>query len=512
MNEFQAEKNHQAKKVPIFLANFFRRYSVRQFAIIIFLILVAQVTIWFIFETFLEPRLSYTYHMVMEISILTISLSLISFPILYYFSYRPLHRTIENLKVAQSQLVNLNQELLVTNKQLHQSRSFTESLLSANEVLSQSLELNLIATTFFDLLYEFVPYDIASILVPISQSKWTVLKSIRCEFGTKIEIDNGQLLDVTSLPYLKAVIDESRTLVIADTRTCEDWQQWPKFNEMRSWLGLPFISDGSLIGICELYKESPNFFTADYLKISETHIRVATAALQNAMLFEQVQAGRERMQMLSHRLVTIQEEERRHIARELHDEAGQGLALLMVDLRLLESNEDHLKGSHVAINRMKETLGKISEGLHNLAIGLRPAGLDHLGIVPVLTQCVEDFAQKNGIEAQFDTIDIDGRLPLGMETAVYRIVQEGLTNIARHAQATRADILLQNCGNKFVIAIEDNGVGFNPEDVDKSKHLGLIGIAERVAMLNGKLEIESSPGVGTTLLVEVPYETARSDY
>lgn len=512
MSNFQPEKIFQVKKALIFLANIFRRFSVRQFAIIVFLILVAQITIWFIFETFLEPRLSYTYHMVMEISILTISLSLISFPILYYFSYRPLHRTIENLQVAQNQLVNLNQELLETNKQLHQNRSFTESLLSANQALSQALDLDFMVSTFLDFLYDFVPYDIASILVPTAQSKWVVLKSIRCEFGTKIEIDDTQLLDVTCLPYLKAVIDEKRSLVISDTRSFEEWLQWPKYKEMHSWLGLPFISDGSVIGVCELYKESPNYFTAENLKLAEINIHMATTALQNAMLFEQVQAGRERMQMLSHKLVVVQEEERRHIARELHDEAGQGLASLMVDLRLLESNDGYPEESLRTINQMKETLGKISEGLHNLAIGLRPTGLDHLGIVPVLTQCIEDFAQKNDIEAQFETIDIHVRLPLDMETAVYRIVQEGLTNIARHGQATRADILLQNCGSKLVIAIEDNGVGFKPEDVDKSKHLGLIGIAERVEMLKGKLEIETTLGVGTTLLVEVPYETARSNY
>lgn len=112
--------------------------------------------------------------------------------------------------------------------------------------------------------------------------------------------------------------------------------------------------------------------------------------------------------------------------------------------------------------------------------------------------------------ARFETIDINGRLPLEMETAIYRMVQEGLTNIARHAQATRVDVLLQNCGNKYVITIEDNGVGFIPEAVNKSEHLGLVGIAERAEMLNGNLTIESIPGVGTSLIIEVPSETSNS--
>jgi signal transduction histidine kinase len=511
MRNLYLEKIVRTNKVTIFLANLFRAYPVRQFAIIFFSILVAQLVAWFLFEIFLEVRILDSYHGVAEITILTISLSLISFPILFCFSYRPLHRTIKNLQAAQSQLVNLNQELLETNKREHQSRQLTEALLSANQALSQSLDLDFIVNTFLDFLFDFVPFDIASILMPTTQSRWIVLKAIRCQSGVKIEIDSAQSLNAECLLFLKSVIDENRSLVISDTRSYEAWQQWPNYIEMRSWLGLPFISDGTVIGICELYKESPNYFTAEYLKLAETLIHVATTALQNAMLFDQVQAGRKSLQLLSHRLVEVQEEERRHIARELHDEAGQGLASLMFGLRLLEGNVTHPEGILAAIDELKGTLSEVSERLHGLAVGLRPASLDHLGIVPILTQHVEEFAEKYDIDAQFETIDIHGRLPIEMETAVYRIVQEGLTNIARHGQATCADILLQNRGDKLLVIIEDNGIGFDLDTVNKAEHLGLVGIAERAEMLNGMMTIESAPGAGTTILVEVPYETTRTN-
>jgi signal transduction histidine kinase len=240
-------------------------------------------------------------------------------------------------------------------------------------------------------------------------------------------------------------------------------------------------------------------------------IRVAAKALQNAWLFEQVRSGRERLKFLSHRLVKVQEGERHYIARELHDEAGQGLALLLIRLRLLENDVDHPESVISGIHELKRILNDVSEGLHRLAVRLRPVSLDHFGIVPALRQHIEDIGNLHNIKAQFESIDVNGRLPLEVETSIYRIVQEGLTNIVRHGQATRVDILLQNRGHKLVVIIEDNGIGFKPDTTDKSKHLGLVGIAERAEMLNGTMTIESTPGVGTTLLVEVPYEQPHTD-
>ena len=509
MLNFRTEKLVRTNKLMTFLANFRRLYSVRLWVITTFTIVSVQLGAWVLFEFFLETRLSDTYHGIIEITVLISSLWLILFPCVYYFSYRPLLSTIENLKAAQNQLVDLNQELVETNKRENHGRQLREALLLANQAFSQSLSLESTASTFLDFLFDFVPYDVATILIPITHSRWAVLKSISRESGEKLEIDHSQYFDLESLPSLKAVIENSDIQLIADTRLSGEWQPQPELNEMGSWLGLPFKSDGSILGICELFKKKPNFFTTEHLELTEMFVHVATTALHNAMLYEQVRTSQESLQLLSHRLVNVQEQERRYIARELHDEAGQGLASLMVGFRLLEANVNHPEGMLVALEDLKATLNDVSDRLHGLAVRLRPASLDHLGVVPLLAQYVEDFAKNHNIAAQFATIDINGRFPLEVETAIYRMVQEALTNVARHAQATRADVLLHNCGNKLVISIEDNGVGFIPESVNKLEHLGLVGIAERADMLNGNLTVESTPGVGTSLIVEVPNETAH---
>lgn len=141
-------------------------------------------------------------------------------------------------------------------------------------------------------------------------------------------------------------------------------------------------------------------------------VHVATTALHNAMLYEQVRTSQESLQLLSHRLVNVQEQERRYIARELHDEAGQGLASLMVGFRLLEANVNHPEGMLVALEDLKATLNDVSDRLHGLAVRLRPTSLDHLGVVPLLAQYVEDFAKNHNIAAQFATIDINGQISL----------------------------------------------------------------------------------------------------
>lgn len=511
MRNFRARKNLRNRRLPVFLVSLFQKNYARQSVIIVLTVTTAQIASWYLFETFLETKFPVSHHVFIEVTFLTVSLLLILLPVLYYFSYRPLFNAIKNLQITQEQLKNLNQELVVTSEAERKAHQLASTLLAANQALSQSLDLDAIAETLLDFLFDFVPFDGASILMPATQGTWIVLKSIRCLSGKKVEIQDSQIFDVASAKYLKEFIAEKQSVLISDTLSCKTWQPLVERKESRSWLGLPFIADGSVIGICEVYKTHPNFFTVEHIKMSEMLTRVAAKALQNAWLFEQVQAGRQRLQSLSHRLVNVQEVERKYIARELHDEAGQGLASLLIGLRLLERNVHNPSALVTGIDELKCILNEVSDGLHGLAIRLRPASLDHLGVVPILTQHIEDFAKKHDIDAQFETINMHGRLPLEMETAVYRIVQEGLTNILRHAKATRADILLQNRDNKLVIIVEDNGIGFIPEIVKKSEHLGLVGIEERAEMLNGKMTIESTPGAGTTLIVEVPYEAAHID-
>jgi len=280
---------------------------------------------------------------------------------------------------------------------------------------------------------------------------------------------------------------------------------------MDNWMGVPLVSEGKVIGLCSLEKGKTGFFNQDQLKLTETLVSQAAVAIQNAWLFEQVRAGRERLQSLSRRLVEAQESERRFIARELHDEAGQALTSLKVGLRLLERDAHSPEDISSGVAELKRLTDEILNNLHRLAMALIPASLDQLGLVPAIRQHLSTISDKHGLMAQFENSGIEGRLPVEIETAIFRIVQEATTNVVRHSQATRVDVLLKQRGEQLILIVEDNGNGFDPLQTIQSDKMGIAGIRERAEMLGGELNVESTAGYGTIIFVEVPYEPANTD-
>jgi signal transduction histidine kinase len=181
------------------------------------------------------------------------------------------------------------------------------------------------------------------------------------------------------------------------------------------------------------------------------------------------------------------------------------LTSLMVGLRLLERDAQRPEAVVAGVAELKRMVDSVLENLHRLAMDLRPASLDHLGLVAALRQYAESVSDQHGLVVQFETVGLCDRLPSDVESSIYRMVQEALTNVIRHAQATRVDVLLEQRDDKLVVIVEDNGVGFNPTVVTQNGRLGLFGVRERAEMLGGRLVLESAAGAGTILLVEVPY-------
>lgn len=216
-----------------------------------------------------------------------------------------------------------------------------------------------------------------------------------------------------------------------------------------------------------------------------------------------------RLRELSCHLVDMQESERCRIARELHDDTGQALAMLIAGLRLLEREADEAEAVRCRVAQLTQTADRAAESLHRLAADLRPPSLDRLGLVAALRQHAHRLT-RNGLQVQLEALGLPKRLDPAMEIAIYRIVQEALTNVIRHAQASRADVLLHPRAGRLVAVIEDDGVGFDPQRIPPGR-LGLLGMQERAEMLGGSLALESAPGAGTTVVVEVPYAGAHPD-
>jgi len=203
------------------------------------------------------------------------------------------------------------------------------------------------------------------------------------------------------------------------------------------------------------------------------------------------------------RIVEGQEAERRRLARELHDETGQALTSVLLGLKSIEDAKSDEQMRRAA-GELRALVVATLQDVRRLAVDLRPAALDDFGLVPAVERLVQTFADVTGIEIQLEAQLGDGRLPGDVETTLYRIVQEALTNVAKHAGALRVSILLVRRGESVTAVIEDDGQGFVPDEARQDGGLGLSGMRERVALLDGRLQVESSPGAGTTIVAEVP--------
>jgi len=255
---------------------------------------------------------------------------------------------------------------------------------------------------------------------------------------------------------------------------------------------VPLLAQDRPIGVIAAHDKlsSPDArFSDDDVRLAETFAARAAVAVE---LSERV--ARDALR----RIVTAQELERRRLARELHDETGQALTSILLGLKQLEG-----AGAPEAVAELRELVVATLQDVRRLAVELRPKVLDDFGLFPALERLTQGFAEQTGIAVDLEASTITERMPLDVETAIYRIVQESLTNVVKHARAERVSILLTRSDGRIKVVIEDDGTGFDPSSADGGG-LGLVGMRERIELLDGALTVESSATSGTTVAVEVP--------
>ena len=208
---------------------------------------------------------------------------------------------------------------------------------------------------------------------------------------------------------------------------------------------------------------------------------------------------------LIEQVMTAQEEERRRIARELHDETGQSLTALLVGLRTIEESRTMAQAAELA-QRLRGIVAQTLDEVGRLARGLHPSILDDVGLAAAATRQVQEFAQRHGVavDVRIEGLDAEPVPPL-LQTTVYRVLQEALTNVARHAGARKVSIQLVRDGATVELRVQDDGRGFEPKDGGR---LGLRGMRERAALLGGSVEVESQPGAGTMITAHLPVRGA----
>jgi signal transduction histidine kinase len=248
-------------------------------------------------------------------------------------------------------------------------------------------------------------------------------------------------------------------------------------------------------------------FAENEIRLVSLFADQAAIAIENARLFEEARKTTERLQVLSHRLVEVQEAERRSIARELHDEIGQTLTAVKINLQALQRSPN--VSGHASI--LEENISIVERALQqvrNLSLDLRPSLLDDLGLVPALRWYVNRQSEWAGFTAVLMADSLEAHLSPDLEIACFRIVQEALTNVARHARAQHVLVELRRRDTALELTIRDDGVGFDVRSaLKRASHgasLGLLGMDERVALVGGKMEIESVPMHGTEIRAHFP--------
>jgi len=264
---------------------------------------------------------------------------------------------------------------------------------------------------------------------------------------------------------------------------------------VHSALFVPLIARGRGIGVVIAHDKagpSPRF-SDDDLRLAETLAQRAAVAVD---LSERVSRDAVR------RVVEAQELERARLARELHDETGQALTSILLGLKPLEQSAA-TDEARAEVASVRELVVSTLQDVRRLAVELRPSALDDFGLVPAVERLAETFREHTGIRVDLEAQLDEERLASVVETALYRIVQEALTNVVKHAGAQRVSILLTRKPGGVAAVIEDDGRGFDPE-ATREDGLGLLGMRERVGLVGGRLRIEAAPGAGTTLVAEVP--------
>ena len=268
----------------------------------------------------------------------------------------------------------------------------------------------------------------------------------------------------------------------------------PNHPPMRSFLGVPVMTRGVAFGNLYLAEKQPDgSFTDEDEEIVTLLAAQAAVAIENA--------GSVQRDALR-RAVQAQEAERKRLARELHDETGQALTSILLGLAAVESSKT-AEEAHAAAADLRGLVVETLQSVRRLAVELRPSALDDFGLEPALRRLGETVREGGTLDVQVETRLGAVRLPADVETALYRIVQEALTNAVKHAGANHVSVVVTRKATGVQVMIEDDGSGFDPA-ARSTGGLGLLGMRERVELLDGTLAIDTSPGAGTTLIVELP--------
>lgn len=386
-----------------------------------------------------------------------------------------------------------------------------EQLNRITAAVGSSLETAQVKETLARLLRELVGVEAGAIFAYDSLREQL---NSRVTWGLRASIDK----ELANLPagegFLGPVVRTGQAAEAAHLERIREAEPWLTAIADDGWrhaFAVPLVASGSVLGVLLLLSRQPTF-NIGQRRFFTTVGQHAGVAIANARLYSEILARGERLQQLAQQIISIQESERHRVSRELHDEAGQALTALLYSLAMLKDTwrvDPAAAESSIdlAIRLTEETM----EQIRSLAHMMRTPSLDVLGLDVTLAGLCKEFGERTGLNIEYQGADID-QLPEMVAISLYRVVQEGLTNIARHARATQVTVTLRREGDDVVLTVEDNGDGFDAQRVMQGvgQGIGLAGLDERMQTLGGSLAVFSEPGGGARLTARVPLAEAVS--
>lgn len=396
----------------------------------------------------------------------------------------------EELVIANAQLKREIEERILAEAAEREQRTLAEALRDTAAALNSTLDLNEVSKRILANVGQVMPHDSASIMYVNEAGLAQVVHVQGTASPEEVESLKQIQFQMENTPNLRQVIETREPFIINDTHTYTGWINHPAHNWIRSNISTPLISEDMIIGFLILDSAEPGFFNDTHVEILRTFADQAAIAIRNARLYEQAQE-----------LAVI--EERQRLARDLHDAVSQTLwsASLLTDTlpALWEVNQQ--EGRHTLTELQGLIRGALAE-MRTLLLELRPETLVEKDLEQLIRQLINSLVGRTGIEATLNTIGKPD-LPPKVHEAIYRITQESINNIMKHAEATELHIEMICEANQIAISIQDDGHGYDIDNILPG-HLGIGIMKERAAAVDAKLVIDSVLGTGTTIRVMWP--------
>jgi signal transduction histidine kinase len=442
------------------------------------------------------------------------SLDLVSVAVLLYLAHRSMTESLQRVRRNEQALAEANvyletsrAVLRLRTRDLARRARYLQTTAEVARHVASVLDLQELLTRVATLTSERFGLYHAGVYLLNESREWAVLRAASSEGGQRM-LACGHRLKVGAAGIVDHVTRTGKPCVALDIGKETTMLDSPELPETRSEMVLPLQARGETMGVLDVHSAEPEAFSNEDMAVLQTLADSLATAIQQARLFESVRHQEQQLRALTARLAEAEEAERQRLARDLHDMVGQNLNALGINLNLIQAHMPEAM-PELARSRLDDSMALVQEmtaSIRRVMDDLRPPMLDDFGLVATLHWYGAQFASRTGVAVTVQGKEPVPRLAAPVENALFRVVQEGLTNVAKHARATQVTVTVAADNGAVHLVVADDGVGFEPTQVaTPNRHggWGLITMAERAEAVGGRFRVESQPQQGTRIIVEV---------